>query len=58
MGAIDLAVLAERAAAVERHRARVAARLPATPVIVAIVSDGFFEQAGASCSGGQHRRWR
>ena len=29
MGAIDLPVLAERAAAVERHLARVAARLPA-----------------------------
>lgn len=31
MGALDRAVLAERAATVERHLARVAARLPADP---------------------------
>lgn len=39
MGALDRAVLAERAATVERHLARVAARLPAEPRDLAPASD-------------------
>ncbi len=40
MGAIDLPVLAERAAAVERHLARVAARLPVDAADLMPATDG------------------
>lgn len=39
MGALDRAVLAERVAAVERHLARVAARLPADPADLRAATD-------------------
>ncbi len=39
MGSLDRPVLAERAAAVERHLARVAARLPSQPSDLVPVSD-------------------
>lgn len=39
MGALDRAVLAERAATVERHLARVAARLPADPAELRAATD-------------------
>lgn len=39
MGALDRPVLAERAAAVERHLARVATRLPAKPADLVAASD-------------------
>ena len=39
MGALDRPVLAERAATVERHLARVAARLPRNPADLVAASD-------------------
>jgi hypothetical protein len=39
MGALDLPVLAERVATVERHLARVAARLPQQPAELAPATD-------------------